>query len=79
MKITLNLLMLLTSNAYLAQQPTHAPGSQNNSPVDLSNPFDLIVFVILPLAMVIVYFLWRNQVKKDKLRENKNSRQSEKL
>ncbi len=62
------LLFFMTSFIY-AQQPTQAPGSQNNSPIDLSNWFDIIVYIILPLCMVLLYFLWRRQVKRDN--ENK--------
>ncbi|MBA3985860.1 MAG: adenylosuccinate synthetase [Flavobacteriales bacterium] len=48
------------------QQPTHVPGPQNNSPIDLNNWFDIIVFIILPLGLIFLYFFWRRQVKKDK-------------
>jgi len=48
------------------QQPTHVPGPQTNSPIDLNNWFDIIVFIILPLGLIFLYFFWRRQVKKDK-------------
>ncbi|OIP49162.1 MAG: hypothetical protein AUK33_11315 [Flavobacteriaceae bacterium CG2_30_34_30] len=49
-----------------AQQPTHVPSSQNNSPINLNNWFDITVYIILPICMVLFYFLWRRQIKKDK-------------
>jgi heme/copper-type cytochrome/quinol oxidase subunit 2 len=51
------------------QLPTHAPNPQDNSPIDLNNLFDVIVYIVLPVGMFILYFLWRRQVKKN--RENK--------
>jgi heme/copper-type cytochrome/quinol oxidase subunit 2 len=51
------------------QLPTHAPNPQDNTPIDLNNLFDVIVFIVLPIGMIIFYFLWRRRVKKN--RENK--------
>jgi len=45
------------------QRPTHSPNPQDNTPIDLNNLFDVIVYVVLPLGMIIFYFLWRKQVK----------------
>lgn len=66
MKTFITILLLLFYNILSAQQPTHVPGPQTNSPIDLNNWFDIIVFIILPLAMIIIYFMWRRQVKNDK-------------
>ena len=52
-------------NQLLIQLP---PGTQNpddNSPVDFSNPFDLIVFLILPVVLIVFYFWWRNKRNKN--------------
>ncbi|HCE54798.1 MAG TPA: adenylosuccinate synthetase [Lutibacter sp.] len=45
------------------QRPTHSPNPQDNTPIDLNNLFDVIVFIVLPILMIIFYILWRNQVK----------------
>jgi heme/copper-type cytochrome/quinol oxidase subunit 2 len=45
------------------QRPTHSQNPQNNTPIDLNNLFDVIVFVVLPIVVIIFYFLWRKQVK----------------
>lgn len=45
------------------------PGTQNpddNTPIDISNPFDVIVYIILPLVLVIGYVLWLRKKKQDK-------------
>lgn len=52
------------------QRPTHSPNPQDNTPIDLNNLFDVIVFIVLPIGLFILYFLWRKQVKKN--RGNKN-------
>ncbi len=61
-------ILLAGINTY-AQQPTQVPGPQTNSPIDLNNWFDIIVFIVLPLGLIFLYFFWRRQVKKD--RDNK--------
>jgi len=45
------------------QRPTHSQNPQNNTPIDLNNLFDVIAFVVLPIVVIIFYFLWRKQVK----------------
>ncbi|OAB78043.1 hypothetical protein ULVI_11195 [Cochleicola gelatinilyticus] len=60
------LVVLLSTNlTSLAQIPEDVPHPDNNTPIDLSKPFDLIVFVILPIVIIILYVLWR-QKKKNK-------------
>lgn len=70
MKTFLALTFLLFVNILTAQQPTHSPGPQNNSPIDLNSWFDIIVFIILPIAMIVFYFIWRRQVKMGKKNES---------
>ncbi len=59
-----------------AQQPTHVPSPQNNSPIDLNNWFDIIVFIIIPIVLIVIYFLWRSQVRKDKEAERQKEENS---
>tara|TARA_R110000850_G_scaffold80862_1_gene173490 strand:- start:33330 stop:33560 length:231 start_codon:yes stop_codon:yes gene_type:complete len=72
MKLLSYISLLLISTASFAQQPTHVPSPQNNSPIDLNNWFDIIVFIIIPVVLVVIYFLWRSQVRKDKEAERQN-------
>ncbi|NEW80185.1 MAG: adenylosuccinate synthetase [Gelidibacter sp.] len=48
------------------QQPTHSSGPQDYSKVDLNNWFDIITFIILPIVILILYLLWRKQVRNRK-------------
>ncbi|WP_290567958.1 MULTISPECIES: adenylosuccinate synthetase [Leeuwenhoekiella] len=56
----------MSNNLYmlLNQLP---PGTQNpddNFPVDFKDPFEVIVFVILPMLIIIGYILWKRKRKK---------------
>ncbi|RXG32327.1 adenylosuccinate synthetase [Leeuwenhoekiella marinoflava] len=45
------------------------PGTQNpddNLPVDFKDPFDVIVFVILPILLIVGYLLWKRKRRNDK-------------
>lgn len=57
-------------NPLLLQLP---PGTQNpddNSPIDLTKPFDVIVYIILPIAIGVFYYFWRKKQKKDENSKN---------
>ena len=49
----------------LLQIPTHAPNPGDRGTIDLSEPFDLIVFVILPIVFIVLYMVWRRTKKRD--------------
>ncbi|TPV33435.1 hypothetical protein FJ651_10135 [Paucihalobacter ruber] len=69
MKKFKSLILLLSGFLGHAQRPTHAPSSQNNYPIDLNSWFDVLVFIILPLIIIVLYFMWRRQVKIDKKKD----------
>ncbi|MCR9181562.1 MAG: adenylosuccinate synthetase [Flavobacteriaceae bacterium] len=73
MKKFLPLIIFLYGFLATAQQPTHVPSPQNNSPINLNSWFDVIVFIILPIILIVIYFMWRRQVKMDKEKEKGNS------
>lgn len=48
------------------QLPIGTPNPDDNKPIDFSEPFDVIVFIILPILFIIFYIIWRrNKNKKD--------------
>lgn len=59
---TLKLMFYLLS---LSQLPVDHQTPDHNTPVDLSLPFDLMVFVILPLVVIILLLLWRRKKRQD--------------
>ncbi len=50
----------------LLQLPIGTPNPDDNSPLDLTDPFEIIVFIVLPILMIVFYILWRRMKKKDK-------------
>ena len=46
------------------QLPIGTPNPDDNQPVDLSDPFEVIMVIILPILVVIFYFLWKRQKNK---------------
>jgi membrane protein DedA with SNARE-associated domain len=38
----------------------------DDTPIDFTSPFDVIVFIVLPVLMIIFYILWRRRKKSDK-------------
>ncbi|PNW26380.1 adenylosuccinate synthetase [Formosa algae] len=50
----------------LAQLPLGTPNPDDNAPIDITDPFDLIVFIILPIIMVIFYIIWRKKKQNNK-------------
>jgi len=50
--------------AAYAQIPRDVPNPQDNSPVDFTDPANIIILVILPLLVIGLVILWRNKKKK---------------
>lgn len=65
-----NIVLIFFTPLMYAQKPTHSPNPQDNTPIDFNNLFDVIVFIVLPILMIIFYILWRKQVKKDRNHKN---------
>ena len=45
----------------LMQLPIGTPNPDNNSPIDLTNPFDVMVYIILPILVIVFYIIWRRK------------------
>ncbi len=48
----------------ISQIPTEVPHPDNNSPVDFSNPADIIIYIVLPVIVIILYFVWRKNARR---------------
>lgn len=57
--------MLHIFYSILLQLPPGTRNPDDNTPLDLSSPFDVIVFIVLPILMIVFYFYWRNKKKKE--------------
>ncbi|MEO6347800.1 MAG: adenylosuccinate synthetase [Aquaticitalea sp.] len=58
--------MLNILTPLLLQKPFGSPNPSDNNPIDFSNPFNVIVFIILPILLVIFYFYWKRKQKRDR-------------
>jgi|AntDeeMetagen681_2_1112603.scaffolds.fasta_scaffold60324_2 hypothetical protein len=58
--------MLTRLYLLLLQVPMGTPKPGDTQPLDLSDPFELIMFVIMPIVILILYFLWKRDKKKHK-------------
>ncbi len=63
--------MLLICFYALAQSPPELPHPKDNHPIDLTNPADLILYIVLPLVIIFLFFIWRAKKKND-IDNNKN-------
>lgn len=46
------------------QIPTDIPHPSNNTPIDITRPADLIIYVILPIVAIGLYIYWRKNRRK---------------
>ncbi len=52
-----------------SQIPTEVPKPQDNSPVDFSEPVNIILFIVLPILVIIFVIIWRNKKQNDKAKQ----------
>ncbi|NNM22292.1 MAG: adenylosuccinate synthetase [Flavobacteriaceae bacterium] len=50
---------------FLMQIPREVPHPDNNTPLDFSNPFDVLIYVVLPLILIVLYFTLRKRRRND--------------
>lgn len=58
------IVLLFASTAAFSQIPTEVPKPQDNTPLDLTNPANIIIFIVLPLCAVLFFFIYRDKKKK---------------
>jgi hypothetical protein len=56
--------MLYKLYPLLLQLPIGSQNPDDNDPIDLTSAFDVIVYIILPVLMIVFYILWRRGKKK---------------
>ncbi|MFI8604190.1 adenylosuccinate synthetase [Cellulophaga baltica] len=49
---------------YLFQIPMGTRNPDDNGPIDFSSPFDVIMYIIMPVLMILLYIFWRRNKKK---------------
>lgn len=69
-RITLSVIALLTAVLTYAQIPTEVPKPQDNTPVDFSDPTEVIIFIVLPLVAIVLFIVWRGKKRRDSTTSN---------
>ena len=54
--------LLLVIGTLNAQIPTEVP-KPSDKPIDITNPADIIIYIVLPLCVVLLFFIWRGRKK----------------
>lgn len=47
------------------QKSSYTQNPGDSGTIDLTKPFDLIVFIILPIVIIILYFIWKRTKKRE--------------
>jgi hypothetical protein len=45
------------------QLPREVPHPDNNTPLDLSNPFEVIIYIVITVLLIVMYFFLRKKKK----------------
>lgn len=57
------LILLLTPLLTYGQRASGVPGDTGK--LSLDDPTDLILYIVLPIVIVILYFIWKKKSKND--------------
>ncbi len=64
-KQSLSIILLLLANIALAQRPSGVP--YDTEPVRFfDSPANIIFYIIIPLAIIVLYIAWRRRIRKEK-------------
>ena len=55
------------------QIPTGVPSADTNTPIDLNNPFDVLVYIVAPVALIILYLYLRKRNRNVNDEEDSNA------
>lgn len=57
--------LTLMASSLFAQKPTEVP-KPSEKPIDLSNPADIIIYIVLPICAIIFFLIYLRKKNKDK-------------
>ncbi len=57
---------------WMIQLPTEVPNPDNNTPLDVTNPFEIIVYIVIPIVLLVFYFFLRKKTRKNSDGEENN-------
>lgn len=62
--ILFSMFLFIMTTSY-AQKPTEVP-KPSEKPIDLTNPADIIIYIVLPICAVLLFFIWKGKQKRKK-------------
>ena len=57
---------------WMIQLPTEVPNPDNNTPLDVTNPFEIIVYIVIPIVLLVFYFFLRKKSRRNADGEENN-------
>ncbi len=63
---------ILNTIVALIQIPREVPHPDNNTPLDISDPADIIIYIVVPLIFLILYLVMRKKRSKKKESDESN-------
>lgn len=61
----LTIFFSIAVTALYAQKPTEVP-KPSDTPIDLTNPADIIIYIVLPLCVIVLFLIYWGKRKKEK-------------
>ena len=55
------------------QLPTDTPNPSQNTPIDLTSIFDIVVFIVAPVVMVFLYFFLQKKERPNNDSKNEDN------
>lgn len=63
---TVMLLMLLAFTKVSAQIPQGIPYEPDRDPINLRSPWNILLFIVLPVILFVFYYYWRKKKRRNK-------------
>lgn len=58
---------------FLLQSPEGIPKESDNEPVDFTDIGNIVVYLLIPLLIIILYFVWRQlRIREERRKNNKD-------
>lgn len=64
-KSILTAIFTLFMTVIYAQKPSVAPKG-DHEPIDFTQPENIVIYIVLPIVIVILYFMWKAKNKKER-------------
>ncbi|WP_010135840.1 adenylosuccinate synthetase [Ochrovirga pacifica] len=56
--------MILFTLLTALQKPDGIPSPNEDNPLNFSDPYEVMVYIVLPVCIAVFYFVWRKKRRK---------------